>query len=230
MYQTPSIKIRSLGFSLVELVVVLGIVTMLAVILIPLLPGFQGKAHQIRCSNNLKELGTALFLYSEQNRGHLPDFRYSRWCGNVHQNKSGLYTWRTLADGTIVWFIDDRDSKEFHCPTQPLARLNTQGVRSHYAGLSIHSFHGFEDFENPASTVLLFEYEPDPAQVLESRGTQKTILYAYDSFEPGIVPLRVAANHGTGGHILFATQRVELVKAEKLDIALWHEEFAMQAD
>ncbi|MDP6353723.1 MAG: hypothetical protein QF473_01380, partial [Planctomycetota bacterium] len=223
MQHTLSDKAGVSGLSLAELVVVIGIITMLAVILIPLLPGFQGKAHQLKCSNNLKELGTALFLYSEQNGGHLPDFRYSRWSGAMHQNTPSVYTWRTLADGTIVWFIDERDSKEFHCPSQPLVRLNTQGVRSHYAGLSIHSFMGFQDFENPEDAVLLFENEPDPAQVLESRGTRETILYAYDSFEPGIVPLRVAANHGAGGQILFATQRVELVRDEDLDIATWHD-------
>jgi hypothetical protein len=218
------------GLSLAELVFVVAIIAMLAAILIPLLPGFQGKALQLRCSNNLKELGTSLFLYSEQNDGHLPDFRYSRWCGVVTQKSSGVYTWRTLADGTIVWFIDERDSGEFHCPAQAIPRLNTQGVRTHYAGLSIHSFHGLQEFDKPESTVLLFEHEPDPAQVLESRGTQKTMLYAYDSFEPGFVPLHVAANHGSEGHILFANQRVELVKDEFLHIAVWHVEYARQED
>ncbi|MDP6504278.1 MAG: type II secretion system protein, partial [Planctomycetota bacterium] len=85
MQHTLSDKAGVSGLSLAELVVVIGIITMLAVILIPLLPGFQGKAHQLKCSNNLKELGTALFLYSEQNGGHLPDFRYSRWSGAMHQ-------------------------------------------------------------------------------------------------------------------------------------------------
>ncbi|MDA0836194.1 MAG: type II secretion system protein [Planctomycetota bacterium] len=230
LHPTCSRDTANRGLSLTELVVVVGIITLLAVILIPLLPGFQGKALQLRCSNNLKELGTSLFLYSEQNGGHLPDFRFSRWCGVVNQTSPEVYTWRTLDDGTIVWFIDDRDSKEFHCPSQPIARLNTQGIRSHYAGLSIHSFHGLQDFEKPESSVLLFEYEADPAQVLESRGTQQAILYAYDSFEPGFVPLRVAANHGAGGHILFANQRVDLVRGVRLDIAFWQVEYAGQED
>jgi prepilin-type N-terminal cleavage/methylation domain-containing protein/prepilin-type processing-associated H-X9-DG protein len=215
---------KSQGFSLLEMVVVIAIILMLAALVVPLLMK-TGVAHRLRCQSNLRQLGALVLQYAEQHGGRLPDFRYGRWCGAIGAVDGGVYTWESLPSGPTVWFIDERDARVFHCGAQPLPLLNTQGVRSSYGGLATNALRSIRDFEEPAGRVLLFEFEHDPAQVLESVGTPQKITYAYDSFEPESGPIRVARNHPGGGHILFLDLHVELVDGPKLDIGYWEEEY-----
>lgn len=222
LVREKNLRPRRPGFTLVELMVVVVIIALLGVLLVPLI-GQTGAVLRLRCQSNLRELGMMLLQYGEKNNQRLPDFSYSRWCGAVGVVYGGVYSWQTLPDGNKVWFIDDRDDKSFHCPAQPLPLLNTQGVHSSYAGLSIHSFKSLSELEDRSKRVLLFEFEHDPAQVLQSIGPKTRQIYAYDSFEPGSGPLQVARNHQVGGYILFADMHLELVEGPQLQIGKWEE-------
>lgn len=216
------------GFSLIEILVVVSIILILSLLLVPLL-GRSSAALRLRCQSNLRELGSMLYQYSERHGRRLPDFSYSRWCGAIGVVPGGVYSWQVQPDGTMAWFIDERDDGIFHCPAQPPALWNSQGVRSRYAGLSVHSHRSLSDLDIPAKRVLLFEFEHDPAQVLESVGTPTLQIYAYDSFEPRSGPLQLARNHQTGGHILFADLHLELVEGPDLEIGRWEEAYQVGA-
>ncbi len=64
---------RSAGFSLIELLVVVAIITLLAGIALPYLYSAGDTAKRTRCIANLKEISRALYFYRQDNNKKLPE-------------------------------------------------------------------------------------------------------------------------------------------------------------
>lgn len=60
------------AFTLVELLVVLVVIAMLVAILIPVVKQMREKSNSTRCVNNLRQLGSSIQLYANENNGSLP--------------------------------------------------------------------------------------------------------------------------------------------------------------
>lgn len=63
------------GFTLTELLVVIGIIALLAALLTPALAGAKRKANQIKCLNNIRQVNLALTLYASDANGEFPPRR-----------------------------------------------------------------------------------------------------------------------------------------------------------
>lgn len=64
---------RAAGFTLVELLVVIGIIALLISILLPSLSRAREMSHRTVCQSNLRTLAQAMTMYANQNGGRLPN-------------------------------------------------------------------------------------------------------------------------------------------------------------
>jgi prepilin-type N-terminal cleavage/methylation domain-containing protein/prepilin-type processing-associated H-X9-DG protein len=162
----------SRAFTLVELLVTIGVIAILAAMILPVLGSARGTTRAITCLNNLQQWGNATHLYALDNYGLLTkdgaldgSSVSSAWYIDlpraINQPTYREMPWRTNANidpGHSIWI----------CPSNPRRSDGTQLF--HYCrnelidgtGKNEHPVR-LEDLPRPASIVHLFDTRHEPA-------------------------------------------------------------------
>jgi prepilin-type N-terminal cleavage/methylation domain-containing protein/prepilin-type processing-associated H-X9-DG protein len=120
---------RRQGFTLVELLVVIGIIALLISILLPALNRARQAANSVACQSNLRQIGQAIHLYVAEHNGTLPAGQFEFAGGTDFWVQMGLTLPATLSRVMGSQVADLRElNPVFQDPEFPQVSGNTWGT------------------------------------------------------------------------------------------------------
>ena len=112
---------KAFGFTLVELLVVIGIIAILIGILLPVVNRACAAANRTVCLSNIRQLGFAIIMYTDNNKGWFPTCAYwDNGSGYIQYPDDWIY-WeanRKLDDSPIAKYLGHGDTFKnlLRCP------------------------------------------------------------------------------------------------------------------
>lgn len=189
------------AFTLVELLVVIGIIGVLIGILLPTLGRARETARRTNCLSNLRQVGVVLRNYSVENQGYVPiGYRsgFKQFNSMVYSKTSGkfclfgiLYLTKHMDSPEIFFCPSNEDPQSnFNSETNPWPPVKGPDAPNQYAGYGFRPEYQLDDEfhikpgSNPVPKMSAFE--------------EKAILADLTA-----VVERVDRRHGTGINVLY---------------------------
>ncbi len=109
------------GFTLIELLVVVAIIAVLVAILLPALGRAREAAKTISCSNNMRQMGIAVVMYTDEYDGHLPANWDASWNPRPFTASWRYFLWKYAGmDNREYWICpNDKSPYTYIHPNMP---------------------------------------------------------------------------------------------------------------
>src|SRR5262245_41719111 len=105
----------SSAFTLVELLVVIGIIAVLIGVLLPVLNKVQARGRDLKCQSNLRQIVLAMRGYAEENKGYWPyGFYFNHSNPSNWNDQAGDDHFVFWASTIAIWMKKGKMSTQFH--------------------------------------------------------------------------------------------------------------------
>ena len=193
-------------FTLVELLVVIGIIAILASLLLPALGKAREKAKQISCTGNLKQLSTVCLLYSTDFSGWMPKnytddslgasydgFNWPRilYINGYITKNIGILACPKATEYTYALKFEESPQLDYAW------NYTTYGMNENY-NAPLYGPKRFSSCKKPGITVFLGDSIYPPA------GTRGTVVLSNSNYNPDLSSYRLDSRHSRQANIIFS--------------------------
>jgi hypothetical protein len=211
-------KTKFAGFTRIELMALVGVIALVMALALPLVGGTSTSAARVSCFNNLRQVGTAVLLFSNNHEDRPP------WLTSVTNGGTQIFSGKNAAAWTelIVLSNDLATPRLLACPSDTESQvashwgstaggLANSGLRANAVSYFL-SFHGQTEL---GRSVVSGDRDFSPTALPPyacSRGVANTA--RLQSGDPQIAWTNEV--HLGAGHLLFMDGTVEFVNSDRL--------------